>query len=141
MNLRDTALLLSLGTLLGLAPGRALAQPPNDHCQDVVPGALAIGASITFTGNNEGATLDGDNVAGSGLDDFQSAVVWEAFTTTACANVRIAFCGSVAAFGADYYWNVLTQQCPADQLVITWDYNNNEFDENRLIVSYPISLL
>lgn len=136
MNLRDTALLLSLGTLLGLAPGRALAQPPNDHCQDVVPGALAIGASITFTGNNEGATLDGDNVAGSGLDDFQSAVVWEAFTTTACANVRIAFCGSVAAFGADYYWNVLTQQCPADQLVITWDYNNNECPDGQPVLYF-----
>ena len=44
--------------------------PPNDHCGDVIPSALAAGSTIVFTGNNEGATVDGDNAPGSVLDGF-----------------------------------------------------------------------
>lgn len=111
----------------------ALAQegPPNDHCGDVVAQPLAIGDTLVFEGNNEGATIDGDNVPGSGLDDFQSAVVWEAFTTTECATVRIAFCGSEAPFLAAYYWNALTPDCPADNLVITMDYGTDECPDGQ----------
>lgn len=109
----------------------AQTPPPNDHCEDVTPGTLAVGGNLVFSGNNEAATLDGDNVPGSGLAAYQSAVVWEAFTTSECANIHIAFCGSEAPFLDEYFWNVLTQQCPADELVLTFEYNNNECPDGQ----------
>lgn len=110
--------------------------PPNDHCDDVTPGALAIGGTLIFEGNNEGATTTGDNVPGGGLDAFNSAVVWEAFTTTGCATVRISFCGSVAPFLSNYYWNAVATECPANNLVVTQQYNNSECSDGQPVLYF-----
>ena len=103
---------------------RAQDPPPNDHCEDVAPAALAVGGTIEFTGNNEGATSDGDYAPGSQLDG-RGPSVWVAFTTTECSNVTISYCGSLAPFGAQYFWNIMSNQCPADQLVVTQNYNSS----------------
>lgn len=103
-----------------------LAQPVNDLCSSVTPELLSVGSSVVFTGNTVGATIAGDNVPGSGLDNYGIPVVWAAFTTTQCANVALSFCGSPTAFGNQYFWEVLTAQCPADQLVVSSDYNSTE---------------
>ncbi|MGV9013210.1 MAG: T9SS type A sorting domain-containing protein [Flavobacteriales bacterium] len=102
------------------------AQPVNDLCSSVTPQTLAVGGSVVYTGNTVGATMAGDNVPGSGLDNYGIPVVWAAFTTGQCADVALSFCGSPTAFGSQYFWEVLTAQCPADQLVVSSDYNNTE---------------
>ena len=110
--------------------------PPNDHCEDVTPLALAVDSTIVFTGNNDGATLDGDNAPGSVLDGFGIPVVWVAFTTTACADVTISFCGSTAPFLANYFWEVITPQCPAGDLVNPTGYNNNECADGQPVIHF-----
>ncbi|MEZ4757888.1 MAG: hypothetical protein R2817_13750, partial [Flavobacteriales bacterium] len=62
--------------------------PANDLCTNVTAEDLAIGASLTFTGNNTGATFDGDAGPGSFMD-LGLPSVWHAFTTTDCADVTI----------------------------------------------------
>ncbi|MGB3870005.1 MAG: T9SS type A sorting domain-containing protein [Flavobacteriales bacterium] len=114
----------------------AQGPPPNDHCEDVTPLPLAIDSALVFSGNNEGATFDGDNVPGSGLDAFGQPVVWIAFTTTQCSDVSISFCGSTAPFLSDYFWEVLTPQCPADELIFTTDYNNNECPDGQPVIHH-----
>ncbi len=64
--------------------------PPNDDCTGAVNQNLAIGSSVTFTGDNTGAT---DNTG------IGAGVVWETFTTTACGNITVSYCGTTPAFG------------------------------------------
>ncbi|MEO8067046.1 MAG: T9SS type A sorting domain-containing protein [Flavobacteriales bacterium] len=59
--------------------------PANDVCDNVTPQALAIGGSLTLNGTNEGA-LNNEN---EGVP-----CVWEAFTTSTCADVHISYCGT-----------------------------------------------
>ena len=115
----------------------AVAQdpPPNDNCGDVTPTALAVGSSIEFTGNNDNATNDGDYAPGSTLDG-RGPSVWVAFTTSECSNVTISYCGSAAPFGANYFWNVVSGQCPADQLIVTQDYNNSDCADGQPVVKF-----
>ncbi|HRP82570.1 MAG TPA: T9SS type A sorting domain-containing protein [Flavobacteriales bacterium] len=124
--------------LLFLASFGAHAQtaPVNDLCGNVTPATLAIGSTLTFTGNNEGATVEGDYVPGSVLDGFNVAVVWEAFTTSECAQVRIAFCGSAAPFLSEYFWDVIAQQCPANEIIVTVDYNNTECPDGQPVLYF-----
>jgi hypothetical protein len=60
--------------------------PPNDNCENVTPSELAIGSTVTFTGDNTNATNDCEN------DSYNQ--VWEAFTTTELANIAIDYCGT-----------------------------------------------
>ncbi len=62
--------------------------PVNDDCTGADNQALAVGSTISFSGDNTGATEDG----GTGY-----LMVWHSFTTTACANITINYCveGSV----------------------------------------------
>ena len=74
----------------GASDLRGGGTPANDDCTGAVNQNLAIGSSVTFTGNNTGAT---DN-AGLG-----AAAVWEEFTTTSCGNITVSYCGTTPAFG------------------------------------------
>ena len=114
---------------------QAQADPPaNDHCEDISPLALAVNSTVVFTGNNEGATFDGDNVPGSGLSGFGQPVVWVAFTTTECSDITISYCGSTAPFFTDYFWDAITKQCPADELIGATGYNNNECSDGQPVI-------
>ncbi len=66
------------------------APPDNDACSGAVNQDLAIGSSVTFTGDNTGAT---DN------EDLGQPALWEQFTTTECANLELTYCGTSPAFG------------------------------------------
>ncbi|MFN8351175.1 MAG: T9SS type A sorting domain-containing protein [Flavobacteriales bacterium] len=64
--------------------------PLNDECTGAVNQNLAVGGSITFTGDNTGST-DGE---GLGFPN-----VWETFTLNGCADVTLNYCGTSPAFG------------------------------------------
>ncbi|MBK8340641.1 MAG: T9SS type A sorting domain-containing protein [Flavobacteriales bacterium] len=94
--------------------------PPNDDCADVVPEALATNATLIFTGDNTGATLDGDWLPGFGFSN--SPVVWHAFTTDACNDLIVTYCGMTPAWGNAFGFLPLT--CPGDTVrVLCDDFN------------------
>jgi hypothetical protein len=67
--------------------------PENDECDGAVNQDLAIGSTVTFTGDNTGATDS------SGPDSLGIAQVWETFTITECADLTIDYCGTEGPFG------------------------------------------
>lgn len=84
--------------------------PANDACGDVTSVNLAVPGTITLEGDNTDATEDGDFEVGSGLEGF-GPVVWHAITTTTCADITLAYCGTAGVFQ-----NVaafLAASCPA----------------------------
>lgn len=93
------------------AEGQRGGGPANDGCGSVTPEALAVGGALTFTGNNTGATMDGDYEAGSLLEGAGFPSVWHAFTTTECTNMTMAYCGSDAAFKLNF-WIIISTNCP-----------------------------
>jgi Secretion system C-terminal sorting domain len=124
--LRNASVLLTATLAMGFA-GKVRGQG-NDNCALAVPQALAIGASITLTGNNSTATGTNDFVVGSIYAG--SPVFWHKFTTTACADVRVSFCGISPIWGNAF--GILANTCPADQLVSANDFNTTACgDGNR----------
>ncbi|MBS1940026.1 MAG: hypothetical protein JST38_04020, partial [Bacteroidetes bacterium] len=96
----------------------AMAQggaPANDLCTNVVPQALAVGGSLTFTGDNSNATFPGDAAPGTVMAQYPAPNTWHAFTTTACSNVTVSYCGT--ASGWSNVWKLLSTDCPADSLI------------------------
>ncbi|MBL0129222.1 MAG: T9SS type A sorting domain-containing protein [Flavobacteriales bacterium] len=89
--------------------------PPNDLCFDVTPVALAVGATVTFTGDNTNATSTDDVIPGSPLDPLDPTV-WHAFTTTECSNVVVSYCATSPAF--TNVWIFLTNSCPGNTYVL-----------------------
>jgi hypothetical protein len=58
--------------------------------------------------------------------------VWHAFTTTACADVVVAYCGINPAFGNT--WNWLSTDCPANSMVNATTFNTTDCgDGNKTI--------
>ena len=105
--------------------------PVNDLCTNVVPEALATGATLTFTGNNTGATFDGDAVEGTAMD-LGLPSVWHAFTTTDCADVVVSYCGIDPVFGNT--WNWITVECPANVMINATTFNTTDCgDGNKTI--------
>ena len=105
--------------------------PPNDLCSNVTAEALAIGSNLTFTGNNTGATFDGDAVPDSEMD-LGLPSVWHAFTTTDCSDLTVSYCGIDPAFGNT--WNWLALSCPADDMVNATTFNTDDCgDGNKTI--------
>lgn len=90
--------------------------PVNDLCATVTADPLALGGTLTFTGNNTGATTLADAGITSLLNDGIPKV-WHAFTLSDCALVTIAYCGSTPPF--DEIYPALTTSCPADQVLFT----------------------
>mgnify|MGYP003376387651 CR=1 FL=1 len=82
----------------------------NDRAPRGTADALAVGDTLTFTGDNTNATEGGDFEPGSGLDGF-GPVVWHKFSTSECTNVTVSYCATSPGFG-----NVaafLARTCPA----------------------------
>jgi Secretion system C-terminal sorting domain len=80
--------------------------PPNDECDGAVNQDLAIGGTVTFTGDNTDATDS------SGPDSLGIAQTWETFTISECANITIDYCGTAGPFG-NAFLAVFTG-CPFD---------------------------
>ncbi len=111
------------------------ANPPvNDLCSSVTPVALAMGGTVTFTGDNTDATITGDYAPGSDLDGSGLASVWHAFTTTECANIEVSYCGTLPAF--QNVWVVLANSCPADVLTYYSSYNTTDCGSGNYTVYF-----
>ena len=100
----------------------------SDLCVAVVPDALVNGSTLTFTGDNTNATATNDFVTGS---PFAGApVVWHAFTTAACADVSVAYCGLSPS------WNntlgILSTDCPADSLIFLSGSDNTSCGDGNI---------
>ncbi len=68
-----------------LSPSMLGGAPPNGPCAGAVVAPLEMGVPSTVTGNNENAPTE---------PIFQANVVWEGFSTTACADVMVSYCGT-----------------------------------------------
>ncbi len=110
--------------------------PENDLCSDVVPEALAIGASLTFTGTTIGATDTDDYAPGSDLEGGDPSV-WHAFTTTECSHLTIEYCGTIPTF--DLVWIFLSTNCPADNnYILANSYEADCIDGNFILTYYDL---
>ena len=110
--------------------------PPNDQCFNVVSSALTAGSSVFFNGTTENATSTND---GAQIDAGGDTVtVWHAFTTTECANVAIAYCGTPVVPAV--YWAVLFEGCPADDPGTLYSAGNFDDcgDDNATIFFYDL---
>ncbi|MBK8498422.1 MAG: T9SS type A sorting domain-containing protein [Flavobacteriales bacterium] len=111
-------------TLLLILP-TVLSAQVNDLCSSVTPDALAVGNTIVWTGDNTGATIDDDYVAGTPFANSGIPAVWHAFTTTACTDITIDYCGSDASWNE--FWNALLLTCPgSNSFIPTPQYNYTE---------------
>lgn len=123
-----------VGAILGTV-GMAVAQtPPNDDCATAVAQPLPMGGSLTFTGDNTGATATGDFVPGSALDGI-GPCVWHKFSTSGCADVVVSYCGTTPAFAGVAAF--LSPSCPAGSDYIQFfSYNYTECGNGNGTVYY-----
>lgn len=96
-------------TLCAYSPSNV---PANDQCSGADNQNVAVGSSVTFTGDNTGA-LDTEGL-GQGS-------VWHSFTTTECLNVTVDYCGTEPAFGNGFV--SLFNGCPSTTVVGTADFD------------------
>ncbi|MBS1547484.1 MAG: T9SS type A sorting domain-containing protein [Bacteroidetes bacterium] len=87
--------------------------PANDVCSGAVNQDLAIGSTVTFTGDNTNAV---DN------DSLGMPAVWEMFTTTECANLEISYCGTTPAFGNGFV--SIFSGCPFTSGIAAGSFND-----------------
>ncbi|MCC6541607.1 MAG: T9SS type A sorting domain-containing protein [Flavobacteriales bacterium] len=78
----------------------------NTTCAGALINSLSLDVPVTVNGDNTGAVLD---------PVFGVPVVWEAFTTTSCADVTIGYCGTTPAFAASLI--TLAVGCPLTNFV------------------------
>lgn len=83
--------------------------PVNDDCSTLSDVTLPLGGSITFTGDNTGATSANDFEPGSPLDGVDPCV-WHKFTTSGCADIVVSYCATDPAFQA--VLAILSPSCP-----------------------------
>jgi hypothetical protein len=98
--------------------------PVNDDCSNVPDVSLPSGGSITFTGDNTGATATNDFEPGSILEGV-GPCVWHTFTTSACNNVTVSYCATDPVFSGVAAF--LSPACPtgADyQLYFSYNYDD-----------------
>ncbi|MBK6829890.1 MAG: T9SS type A sorting domain-containing protein [Flavobacteriales bacterium] len=91
----------------------AVVPPANDDCTNVIAEALAVGTTLTFTGDNTNATSAGDFVVGSPF--IAAPVVWHSFTTGECSDVLLKYCGQDPVWSNTF--GFLATTCPGDALV------------------------
>jgi hypothetical protein len=97
--------------------------PPNDNCGDVTPTVLNPGDSVTFYGNNAGATND--------CPILGAREAWEAITLTGPASVTVDLCGTDPAFNTGYI--VYVPDCPCSTYIFASSY---DFNCGNLSVNY-----
>lgn len=83
--------------------------PLNDDCNGAVPHTLAPGGTVTFSGDNTGATV--------GMEP-PIVDVFEAFTLTACSTVHIDYCSADSVF--HNFFTIVGMDCAT-----VYDNNSN----------------
>lgn len=102
--------------------------PVNDECDAAVNQDLAIGGSVTFTGDNTGATDS------QGADSLGVPQVWETFTTTECANLQLTYCGTNPAFGNALL--ALFVDCPFSDFIPSSDFDQTTCSDGNVTIFY-----
>ena len=102
--------------------------PGNDECDGAVNQDLAIGGSVTFTGDNTGATDS------QGADSLGIAQVWETFTTTECANLQITYCGTEPVFGNAFL--ALFIDCPFTDFISATSFDQTTCVDGNVTLFY-----
>ena len=112
--------------------------PENDDCADMSADTLEIDDTLIFTGDNTGATIDGDYEPGSPMEADSLPSVWHVFATEECADVIVSYCGTAPAF--QNVWTLLTTGCPGGANIVPADSVNGEDcgDGNTWIAFYDL---
>jgi hypothetical protein len=108
--------------------------PDNDQCQGLVPEMLYAGVTLVFAGDNSAATATNDFVEGSVYTG--APVTWHAFTTTACSEITVDYCGQVPAWGNAL--GTLMTTCPGDEnfAVGTSAFDNTTCGDGNLTYTF-----
>ncbi len=96
-----------------------VAAPSNDTCSGAVDHALAVGETLTLSGDNTGATDESD----TGF-----LIVYEKFTTATCADIAVNYCVPGSEF--DNFLINLTTSCPD---IFTGLIQASQYDECTVI--------
>lgn len=108
--------------------------PLNDDCSSLSDVTLPLGGSITFSGDNTGATSTNDFVPGSTLDGVDPCV-WHKFTTAECANIVVSYCTTDPAFPA--VLAILSPTCPTgDDYQSFFNYNYTDCGNGNGTIYY-----
>lgn len=95
------------GVPVGVVDGNGTASGgSNTTCSGAVINDLSVGTPVTVVGDNTDAALD---------PVLNASVVWEAFTTTECADIAVGYCGTTPSFAASLI--TLAVGCPLTNFV------------------------
>ncbi|MBK6894838.1 MAG: T9SS type A sorting domain-containing protein [Flavobacteriales bacterium] len=100
--------------------------PTNDECTGAVNQDLAVGSSVTFSGDNTGATDNGEGLT--------MPAVWEMFTTTECANLELSYCGTTPPFGNGFV--SIYQGCPFTSNIAAGSFNDTTCTDGNFTLFY-----
>lgn len=100
--------------------------PVNNECTGAVNQDLVAGSSVTFTGDNTGATDMGE-----GLD---TPAVWEMFTTTECTNLALSYCGTTPPF-ENAFANIFIG-CPLDTFITNASFDETSCADGNFTIFY-----
>ncbi len=113
-------------TICVTLPVAVAPPPPNDLCSAVSPAPLTVGNSVTFMGDNTGAT---------DTEGFGTGSAWEAFTLSTCADVKISYCGTTPAWSG--LWTVLYDGCPPLTGVYVGSYDSTACGDQNFTMCFP----
>lgn len=111
--------------------GSMIVPAANELCTGAPLQSLAVGSTITFTG-------DATNAADS--EGLGPNSVWHSFTLATAADVTIDHCGSAASYPGDPgFWRSLFYSCPPtyQQRRYPGSYNHTECTDGRPTLCYP----
>lgn len=105
----------------------AVAPPPaNDECTGAVPQALSIGNTVTFQGDNTGAT---------DTEALGQGSAWEAFTLAEGADVTIDYCGTPPTFLGNFA--VVFTGCPLSGPIYPGSYGTITCPDTSATMCFP----
>lgn len=102
--------------------------PPNGACAGATVVSVPMNTPVTVSGNNEGSPTD---------PVFVANLVWEGFTTTACADFTVSYCGTSPNFLGGLVY--LVTGCPLTNIVFNTGANiiPNECGDGNFAVHFP----
>lgn len=104
-----------------------VAPPPaNDECMGAVPQALAIGGTVTFQGDNTGAT---------DTEALGQGSAWEAFILAEDADVTIDYCGTQPTFLGNFV--VVFTGCPLSGPIYPGSYGTITCPDSSATMCFP----
>lgn len=107
-------------------PGTIAPPPANDDCANSTPQPLNVGTSMAFNGTTVGATEN---------DGLGYPIVWESFTLTTCADVKVSYCGTTPTWSG--FWIVLYTSCPPVGGVFASSYDSTACGDGNFTLCFP----